>query len=156
MKRYVWMSLAAAVAMLLWSLAIADPCLIAFLKGGADPTANPIAITSCGYDPGTGLFVLTNGDVIIRMTGLFLVAGIVALVLALSDPARVRRNVIASTLAGLAVGGSIYLAMRTVVYGFDPASTGVLAQAALVCALITTAGAAAGATLAATTWSEEP
>ena len=60
---------AGTALMLGWCLSIADPCLLGLLRG--DPSANLIAITECR--PG-----ITNGDAIVRLAVLLLVAGLFA------------------------------------------------------------------------------
>jgi len=153
MQRYVWFSVAASVAILLWIFSIADPCLIGFLPAG--PGWNPIALTRCGLEPASGLIILTNGDLIIRLAGLFVIVGIAAVIIALIDPARVRRNTIGVMLVGLAVGGAIYLSLRCLVYGFTPNDVGFFIAAAVVSAVVTSVAATIGAALAESTWRDD-
>lgn len=151
----LFVGIAAATAFL-WCLSIADPCLVNFLRGTGDPAANPVAITTCRYDAEQGLTSVTVGDVIVRIAALFLLAGITALVVALVDPARRRRNVVAVMLAGYAVGCLAYAGLRAFGLGFDPSILSFYLVEWFVISLVVTIAAAIGFALAATTWSEYP
>jgi hypothetical protein len=154
MKRYLWMTMAAAGVLLGWWLAIADPCLIAFLRGMPDGAANPIAITACRVSPDAGVVLVTNGDVIVRLGALFLISGLLALVLGLVDPARNRSRVVKVVMVGFVVAGTIYLVLDTIVFGLDAPVTGASVVTLLATTAVTCGGAMLGWTQAEATWRE--
>jgi hypothetical protein len=93
---------AGTALMLGWCLSIADPCLLGLLRG--DPSANPIAITECR--PG-----ITNGDAIVRLAVLLLVAGLFACVFQLIQPERKKLNVAAHGVLALTIALANHFAL---------------------------------------------
>jgi len=155
MNRYLWMTLLAAGVFLLWYLSIGDPCLIAGLRRTTEPGANPIAITTCGFVDGGRAWQLTVGDIIVRLAALFVVAGVVAFVAGLQDPARNRATLFMVMQAAFAVGETIYLVLRATISlaGDELAMLGI---AWLVSAAVVWVGTIAGLAQAAVNWRRKP
>jgi len=155
MHRYLGMTLLAGGAFLLWYLSIGDPCLVAGLRGSTEPGANPIAITTCGYVDGGRAWQLTVGDAIVRLFGLFVVAGLVAFVIAAKDPGRNRVTIHGVMQAGFALAGAIYLVLRATMSLRGP-ELAMFAAAGLAGVAVTWAGTSAGLAQAAVNWRRKP
>jgi hypothetical protein len=146
-SRYLPLLGVSIVVILLWVFSVADPCLIAFLRGGPPSSANPIAITSCKINE-AGMILITNGDAIVRLAALALSMGLFGIVGGIVEPARRKRSFAGLAVAGATYAFAIYVAVQFVVLpgaSFGAFHVGVWAASVVVGSLASLLGAAIAA-----------